>query len=49
MDCNHVSEFCDPRIQSIQKMVGEFHQSEVLHHSLIFYGKCAKENCEHKK
>lgn len=48
VDCSRVSEFCDPRIQGIQKMVGEYMDSEVLHHSLIFYGKCKKENCEFK-
>jgi Fur family transcriptional regulator, ferric uptake regulator len=48
VDCSRVSEFCDPRVQNIQKMVGDFLETEVLHHSLIFYGKCKKENCEHK-
>jgi Fur family transcriptional regulator, ferric uptake regulator len=49
IDCSNVSEFCDPRIQNIQKMVGEHLETEVMHHSLIFYGRCKKENCEHKK
>lgn len=47
-DCNKVSEFCDPRIQNIQNMVGELLQFEVIHHSLILYGHCQKENCENK-
>ena len=48
-DCNKVSEFCDPRIQNIQNMVGELLKFEVIHHSLILYGHCQKENCENKK
>jgi Fur family transcriptional regulator, ferric uptake regulator len=47
-DCHHVTEFCDPRIQGIQDMVGDTLQFKVLHHSLIFYGNCTKINCEHK-
>lgn len=47
-DCNHVTEFCDPRIQNIQDMVGENLQFNVLHHSLIFYASCNKKECEFK-
>ncbi|WP_258105164.1 Fur family transcriptional regulator [Marinoscillum sp. MHG1-6] len=48
-DCNKVSEFCDPRIQNIQNMVGDLLKFDVIHHSLILYGHCMKENCENKK
>ncbi len=48
-DCHHVTEFCDPRVQTIQSMVGEMLQFNVMHHSLIFYGSCTKTDCEHKK
>ena len=47
-DCHHVTEFCDPRLQNIQTMVGDMLQFNVLHHSLIFYGACNKEICEFK-
>ncbi len=47
-DCHKVSEFCDPRIQNIQSMVGEMLHFKVMHHSLIFYGSCERENCENK-
>lgn len=49
-DCERVLEFCDPRIQQIQKMAGEILQFNITHHSLNFYGKCLKlatGNCEH--
>lgn len=49
LDCHKVSEFCDPRVQNIQSMVGEMLEFDVNHHSLIFYGNCKKENCENKK
>jgi Fur family ferric uptake transcriptional regulator len=47
-DCNNVIEFCDPRIHGIQTMVGELLNFQIMHHSLILYGQCSKENCEHK-
>lgn len=47
-DCNRVMEFCDPRIHGIQTKVGELLNFKILHHSLILYGHCTKENCENK-
>ena len=47
-DCSKVIEFCDPRIQGIQNMVGEVLNFKVMHHSLILYGNCTKESCENK-
>jgi len=47
-DCNKVVEFCDPRIQNIQRTAGELLHFNVLHHSLILYASCSKENCENK-
>ncbi|HTH57479.1 MAG TPA: transcriptional repressor [Cyclobacteriaceae bacterium] len=47
-DCNKVIEFCDPRIHNIQKTAGEMLHFNVLHHSLILYASCKKENCENK-
>jgi Fur family ferric uptake transcriptional regulator len=37
-----VLEFCDPRIQQIQSMMGEILGFSVTHHSLNLYGKCNK-------
>nr|MDQ3047810.1 transcriptional repressor [Bacteroidota bacterium] len=52
-DCEKVFEFCDPRIQQIQKMAGDILDFSINHHSLNFYGKCNKlsngGNCEHMK
>ncbi|MEA5257799.1 transcriptional repressor [Arcicella aquatica] len=47
-DCQKVTEFCDPRIQNIQNMVGEFFNCEILHHSLTFYSKCKQQDCSEK-
>ena len=41
-DCKKVFEFCDPRIQQIQKMTGEILKFDVTHHALTLYGKCKK-------
>ena len=49
LDCNKVTEFCDPRIQNIQNTVEELMRFEVVHHSLILYASCQNTNCENKK
>ncbi|TAE36779.1 MAG: transcriptional repressor [Runella slithyformis] len=48
LDCHQVREFCDPRVQNIQTMVGDMLQFNVVHHSLIFYGSCQREKCENR-
>lgn len=42
IDNGMVLEFCDPRIQEIQKSVEELLGVEVTHHSLTFYGRLKK-------
>ena len=39
-DCEHVFEFCDPRLQQIQQMAGSLLKFEVTKHALTLYGKC---------
>jgi Fur family ferric uptake transcriptional regulator len=41
-DCKKVLEFCDPRIQQIQSMMGELLDFSIVHHSLNLFGKCNK-------
>ena len=48
-DCDQVFEFCDPRIQQIQKMAEDLLEFDISHHSLTFYGHCRKTNCINKK
>lgn len=50
VDCEKVFEFCDPRIQQIQSMMGNLLDFKVTHHSLNLYGKCNRliqGACEH--
>jgi Fur family ferric uptake transcriptional regulator len=47
-DCSKIMEFCDPRIQHIQNMVGELLKFKISHHSLVLYGTCQDENCPEK-
>jgi len=47
-DCHQVMEFCDPRVQTIQNMVGDMLKFNVMHHSLIFYGSCTRDHCENR-
>ncbi len=42
VDCGKVVEFCDPRIQQIQSMMGELLNFDITHHSLNLYGACSK-------
>ena len=52
-DCEHVLEFCDPRIQQIQTMMGDILEFDITHHSLHLFGKCRelakKGTCRHQK
>jgi Fur family ferric uptake transcriptional regulator len=48
LDCNHVLEFCDPRIQNIQNMAGNLLGFQVIQHSLVLYAHCNKATCERK-
>jgi Fur family ferric uptake transcriptional regulator len=52
-DCDRVLEFCDPRIQQIQKLAGELLEFDINSHSLTFFGKCSKlattGQCEHQQ
>lgn len=47
-DCHQVMEFCDPRVQNIQSLVGDMLKFNVMHHSLIFYGSCQRDPCENR-
>jgi len=40
IESGDVLEFCDPRLNEIQKSVEELLGVEVAYHSLTFYGKC---------
>ena len=44
-----VLEFCDPRLQEIQKSVEELLGVKVAYHSLTFYGKCDEHDGSEKK
>lgn len=51
LDCEKVFEFCDPRLQQIQKTAGEILDFQIGHHSLNLFGRCGKLSkkggCEH--
>jgi len=38
--CNHVLEFCDPRLQNIINVVQDITSFKVHHHALNLYGVC---------
>ena len=48
-ECKRVLEFCDPRIQQIKESAGEFLGFDVIHHSLLLYGRCTAKNCTYNK
>lgn len=43
MDTRNIIEFCDPRIQEIQKSLEQMFDVKISHHSLTFYASCDKE------
>ncbi|MCX6292417.1 MAG: transcriptional repressor [Bacteroidetes bacterium] len=51
-DCEHIFEFCDPRIQQIQSTVGNLLHFSITSHSLNLFGKCnelaQKGTCQYK-
>lgn len=52
-DCGKVFEFCDPRIQQIQRSAQDMLNFDIVNHSLNFFAKCRnlkeKSVCEHLK
>lgn len=48
LDCGQVKEFCDPRLQQIKDTAGDLFEFEVTNHALTLYGRCQKEDCEHR-
>ncbi len=46
LECGKVLEFCDPRVNDTQNMVGELLNFDVTHHSLILYGHCQQPSCK---
>ena len=47
-DCGELFEFCDPRLQGIQELVGEVYGFDITHHALHVYGVCRRENCPNR-
>jgi len=47
IECGKVVEFCDPRINQIQSLMGELLKFNIKHHSLNLYGIC--EDCQKTK
>ncbi|MBX3102560.1 MAG: transcriptional repressor [Bacteroidetes bacterium] len=47
-DCGKVLEFCDPRVNEIQEMIGKLLNFTVKSHSLLLYGNCNRADCEGK-
>ena len=45
-DCKKIFEFCDPRMYRIQQSVEDLFHFKVIHHALLFYGRCTKTNCK---
>ena len=48
LDCHQVLEFCDPRIQNIQEMVGDIYRFEIKNHALHLFGHCQREECQNR-
>ncbi|MFN8238472.1 MAG: transcriptional repressor [Chitinophagales bacterium] len=49
VNCGHVFEFCDPRLQQVKTTAGELFQQTIKNHSLTLYGNCNNPKCTYKK
>lgn len=49
LDCQHVMEFCDPRIQNVQEMVSDVYAFKITRHALNFYGHCCRTDCVNRQ
>ncbi len=49
LDCHKLTEFCDPRIQLIQNMVGNVLHFDIHKHELLLYGHCTREHCANRQ
>ena len=49
IECNKVVEFCDPRINQIQSLMGDLLKFDIKHHSLNLYGVCQDCQIKNKK
>ena len=49
LDCGRVIEFEDEIIEERQNEIASKHNINLTNHSLYLYGKCMKEQCEHKE
>lgn len=47
-DCGKVLEFCDPRVNEIQEMIGKLLNFTVKSHSLLLHGACNQTDCAGK-
>lgn len=48
LDCGHILEFCDPRLQSIQDTVSDIYGFDIRQHALHMYGHCRREACPNR-
>lgn len=46
--CSKILEFCDPRLEKIQKMVEGVYDFKIDSHALNFYGECLDPKCAGK-
>lgn len=48
LDCGHIFEFCDPRLQNVQDTVGQIYDLDVTQHAMTVYGHCRRTDCERR-
>ena len=49
LECGHVLEYCDPRVQNIKDMVAAVYNFEIVDHSLHMFGRCKNDPCEYRE
>ncbi|NJO02682.1 MAG: transcriptional repressor [Bacteroidia bacterium] len=49
LNCQHIFEFCDPRIQNTKDLIEQVYPIKIAHHSMTMYGHCTAKDCPHRK
>ena len=49
IECGHVVEFCDDVIEKRQLEIAKEKGFTISDHSLVLYGLCQREDCQHRK
>lgn len=48
-DCGTIIEFENDEIERLQEEVARQHKFQLVHHKMVLFGRCTRQNCENRK